>query len=152
MSPPSYQGSYQANIVNFANVVFGQLDAEGGAGFRTVRVLRSKADCKESRLFVQKLHRLMRKGALLLNGLVLLLGSGGSNQEDSAAGKHTTGGSEQASKADLDAASDISSGKCPKDVSTMNEWPRAVPCELPADRIFEALAEALGKPSPSPPE
>src|SRR5215217_5071853 len=33
----------------------------------------------------------------------------------------------------------------------MKEWPRSVPCELPADRIFEALAEALGKPSPSPP-
>jgi D-alanyl-D-alanine carboxypeptidase len=48
--------------------------------------------------------------------------------------------------------SDISSGKCPKDVPTMNEWPRAIPCELPADRIFEALAEALGEPSPSPPE
>jgi len=59
---------------------------------------------------------------------------------------------------DLDAVvavevnSDISSGKCPKDVPTMNEWPRPIPCELPADRIFEALAEALGKPSPSPPE
>jgi D-alanyl-D-alanine carboxypeptidase len=48
--------------------------------------------------------------------------------------------------------SDISSGKCPKDVPIMKEWPRTVPCELPADRIFEALAEALGKPSPSPPE
>jgi hypothetical protein len=34
----------------------------------------------------------------------------------------------------------------------MNEWPRGIPCELPADRIFEALAEALGKPAPSPPE
>jgi D-alanyl-D-alanine carboxypeptidase len=58
---------------------------------------------------------------------------------------------------DLDAVvvevnSDISSDKCPKDVPTMNEWPRAIPCELPADRIFEALAEALGKPAPSPPE
>jgi D-alanyl-D-alanine carboxypeptidase len=59
---------------------------------------------------------------------------------------------------DLDAVlvvlvnSDISSGKCPKDVPIMKEWPRTVPCELPADRIFEALAEALGKPSPSPPE
>jgi hypothetical protein len=42
--------------------------------------------------------------------------------------------------------------ECPKDVSTMNEWPRTTPCELPADRNFEALAEALGKPSPSPPE
>jgi D-alanyl-D-alanine carboxypeptidase len=59
---------------------------------------------------------------------------------------------------DLDAVvvvevnSDISSGKCPKDVPIMKEWPRTIPCELPADRIFEALAEALGKPSPSPPE
>jgi D-alanyl-D-alanine carboxypeptidase len=43
--------------------------------------------------------------------------------------------------------SDISSGNCPKDVPIMKEWPRTVPCELPADRIFEAL----GKPSPSPP-
>jgi D-alanyl-D-alanine carboxypeptidase len=48
--------------------------------------------------------------------------------------------------------SDISSGKCPKGVPIMKEWPRTIPCELPADRIFEALAEALGKPSPSPPE
>src|SRR5215203_4646479 len=47
--------------------------------------------------------------------------------------------------------SDISSGKCPKTTPTMNEWPRTIPCELPADRIFEALAEALGKPAPSPP-
>jgi D-alanyl-D-alanine carboxypeptidase len=59
---------------------------------------------------------------------------------------------------DLDAVvvvevnSDISSGKCPKGVPIMKEWPRSVPCELPAERIFEALAEALGKPSPSPPE
>jgi D-alanyl-D-alanine carboxypeptidase len=58
---------------------------------------------------------------------------------------------------DLDAVvvevnSDISSGKCPKNVPIMKEWPRTIPCELPADRIFEALAEALGKPSPSPPE
>jgi D-alanyl-D-alanine carboxypeptidase len=48
--------------------------------------------------------------------------------------------------------SDISSGKCPKDVPIIKEWPRTIPCELPADTIFEALAEALGKPSPSPPE
>jgi len=59
---------------------------------------------------------------------------------------------------DLDAVvvvlvnSDISSGKCPKDVPIMKAWPRNASCELPADRIFEALAEALGKPSPSPPE
>jgi D-alanyl-D-alanine carboxypeptidase len=48
--------------------------------------------------------------------------------------------------------SDISSGNCPKDVPTMSELPQSVPCELPADRIFEALADALGKPAPSPPE
>jgi hypothetical protein len=48
--------------------------------------------------------------------------------------------------------SDISSGKCPKDEPIMKAWPRNVSCELLADRIFEALAEALGKPSPSPPE
>jgi D-alanyl-D-alanine carboxypeptidase len=48
--------------------------------------------------------------------------------------------------------SDISSGKCPKDVPTLSEWPRGIPCDLPADRIFEALADALGKPAPSPPE
>ena len=48
--------------------------------------------------------------------------------------------------------SDISSGKCPKGVPIMKAWPRNTACELPADRIFEALASALGKPSPSPPE
>jgi D-alanyl-D-alanine carboxypeptidase len=47
--------------------------------------------------------------------------------------------------------SDISSGKCPKDVPIVKERPQTIPCELPADRIFEALAEALGKPAPSPP-
>jgi D-alanyl-D-alanine carboxypeptidase len=47
--------------------------------------------------------------------------------------------------------SDISSGDGPKDTSTMSEWPQSVPCELPADRIFRALADALGKPIPSPP-
>src|SRR5215203_5398916 len=47
---------------------------------------------------------------------------------------------------------DISSGKCPKTTPTMSELPQSVPCELPADRIFEALADALGKPAPSPPE
>ena len=47
--------------------------------------------------------------------------------------------------------SDIPSGKCPKEVPTMKEWPQNIPCTLPAERIFEALAEALGKPAPSPP-
>ncbi|HET6262390.1 MAG TPA: serine hydrolase domain-containing protein, partial [Chloroflexia bacterium] len=58
-------------------------------------------------MFVQNMHRSMWKGVLLVTGLVLLLGSGCSGdggQEDSAAGKHTAGGSEQAPKADLDAA------------------------------------------------
>ncbi len=48
--------------------------------------------------------------------------------------------------------SDISSGNCPNGVPIMKEWSRSVPCELPATRIFEALADALGKPAPSPPE
>jgi D-alanyl-D-alanine carboxypeptidase len=48
--------------------------------------------------------------------------------------------------------SDISSGNCPKGVPVMKEWSRSIPCELPAGRIFEALAEALGKPAPLPPE
>ena len=48
--------------------------------------------------------------------------------------------------------SDISSGNCPKGVPIMKEWSRSIPCELPATRIFEALADALGKPAPSPPE
>ena len=48
--------------------------------------------------------------------------------------------------------SDISSGNCPKGVPIMKEWSRSIRCELPATRIFEALADALGKPAPSPPE
>jgi CubicO group peptidase (beta-lactamase class C family) len=59
-------------------------------------------------LFVQSKHRSMWKGVLLLTGLVLLLGSGcggGDGSEgDSAAGTHTKGGGEQATKAELDAA------------------------------------------------
>jgi D-alanyl-D-alanine carboxypeptidase len=47
--------------------------------------------------------------------------------------------------------SDIASGKCPKDTPTLTEVPPNIPCDLPADRIFRALAEALGKPAPSPP-
>ena len=46
--------------------------------------------------------------------------------------------------------SDISSGDCPKDMPTLMEGPRGIPCDLPADRIFRALAEALGKPAPAP--
>jgi D-alanyl-D-alanine carboxypeptidase len=48
--------------------------------------------------------------------------------------------------------SDISSGECPKDVPTLRGGPQGIRCDLPADRIFRALAEALGKPAPSPPE
>ncbi len=47
--------------------------------------------------------------------------------------------------------SDIPSGDCPKDEPTLMEGPQHIPCDLPADRIFRALAEALGKPAPSPP-
>ena len=50
----------------------------------------------------------MWKGVLLVTGLVLLLGSGcgggDGSKGDSAAGTHTTGDSEQASTAELDAA------------------------------------------------
>ncbi len=47
--------------------------------------------------------------------------------------------------------SDISSGDCPEDTATMADDPQDIPCAEPADRIFRALAEALGKPAPSPP-
>ena len=43
--------------------------------------------------------------------------------------------------------SDIPSGDCPKDKPTMTDGPRGIPCDDPADRIFRALAEALGKPA-----
>jgi D-alanyl-D-alanine carboxypeptidase len=58
---------------------------------------------------------------------------------------------------DLDAVvavevnSDIYSGDCPKAVPTLMDGPQGIRCDLPADRIFRALAEALGKPAPSPP-
>jgi D-alanyl-D-alanine carboxypeptidase len=57
---------------------------------------------------------------------------------------------------DLDAVvavevnSDISSGDCPSSKPTMKEEPRDISCHLPAERIFSALAEALGKPAPWP--
>jgi D-alanyl-D-alanine carboxypeptidase len=57
---------------------------------------------------------------------------------------------------DLDAVvavevnSDISSGDCPKDTPTLMRSPQGISCDLPADRIFRALAEALGKPAPAP--
>src|SRR5215216_4304380 len=54
------------------------------------------------------MHRSMWKGVLLVTGLVLLLGSGCGGDDgskgDSAAGTHTNGGGEQATRADLDAA------------------------------------------------
>jgi D-alanyl-D-alanine carboxypeptidase len=46
--------------------------------------------------------------------------------------------------------SDISSGDCPEEMSTMKDGPQDIPCGVPADRIFRALAEALGKPAPAP--
>ena len=57
---------------------------------------------------------------------------------------------------DLDAVvavevnSDISSGDCPEDTPTMKDGPEDIACAEPADRIFRALAEALGKPAPAP--
>jgi D-alanyl-D-alanine carboxypeptidase len=56
---------------------------------------------------------------------------------------------------DLDAVvavevnSDISSGDCPEGRPTMKDGPQNIPCEVPASRIFRALAEALGKPAPA---
>src|SRR5829696_6818696 len=58
-------------------------------------------------MLAQNLRQQVCKAGIFVTGLVLLLGigcGGGGNQEDSAAGTHTTGGSEQASTADLDAA------------------------------------------------
>jgi CubicO group peptidase (beta-lactamase class C family) len=59
-------------------------------------------------LFVQNIHLSMWKAALLVIGLVLLLGSGcgggDGSKGDSAAGTHANKGGEQATKADLDAA------------------------------------------------
>jgi D-alanyl-D-alanine carboxypeptidase len=60
---------------------------------------------------------------------------------------------------DLDATvvvevnSDIAAGgNCPEGVPTLKDGPKDVPCDLPAHRIFGALAEALGKPAtPIPP-
>ena len=47
----------------------------------------------------------MWRWVLLVTGLVLLLGSGcGGSREDTASGKHATGGSKQAPKSDLDTA------------------------------------------------
>ena len=46
--------------------------------------------------------------------------------------------------------SDIFSGDCPEDTPTMKDGPQGIPCAEPADRIFRALAEALGKPAPAP--
>lgn len=47
--------------------------------------------------------------------------------------------------------SDIESGECPKDDPTLRGGPQSISCDLPADRIFRALADALGQPAPSPP-
>jgi D-alanyl-D-alanine carboxypeptidase len=46
--------------------------------------------------------------------------------------------------------SDISSGECPSETATMKDGPQDIPCAEPADRIFRALAEELGKPAPAP--
>jgi D-alanyl-D-alanine carboxypeptidase len=47
--------------------------------------------------------------------------------------------------------SDIPSGDCPEGTTTMKDTPRDITCDTPADRIFSALTEALGKPAPSLP-
>jgi D-alanyl-D-alanine carboxypeptidase len=44
--------------------------------------------------------------------------------------------------------SDIAAGRnCPASLPTLKDGPKDVPCDLPAPRIFRALAEALGKPA-----
>src|SRR5215207_7316467 len=55
---------------------------------------------------------------------------------------------------DLDATvvvevnSDIAAGgPCPEGIATLKDGPKDVPCDIPAPRIFRALAEALGKPA-----
>jgi D-alanyl-D-alanine carboxypeptidase len=48
--------------------------------------------------------------------------------------------------------SDISSGDCPEGRPTMKDAPRKIPCDVPAGRIFKALAKALGKPAPAAPQ
>ena len=59
---------------------------------------------------------------------------------------------------DLDAVvavevnSDIFSGDCPEDRPTMKDGAQSIPCDVPASRIFRALAEALGKPAPAAPQ
>ena len=45
--------------------------------------------------------------------------------------------------------SDIFSGDCPEGRPTMKDGPQNIPCDVPASRIFRALAEALGKPAPA---
>jgi len=45
--------------------------------------------------------------------------------------------------------SDIFSGDCPEDRPTVKDGPQNIPCDVPASRIFKALAEALGKPAPA---
>ena len=50
----------------------------------------------------------------------------------------------------VEVSSDIASGDCPEDKPTMTDGPQGTPCGDPADRIFRALAEALGQPAPAP--
>ena len=49
----------------------------------------------------------------------------------------------------VEADSDIFSGDCPEGRPTMKDGPQNIPCDVPASRIFRALAEALGKPAPT---
>jgi D-alanyl-D-alanine carboxypeptidase len=49
----------------------------------------------------------------------------------------------------VEADSDIFSGECPEGRPTMKDGPQNIPCDVPASRIFKALAEALGEPAPA---
>jgi D-alanyl-D-alanine carboxypeptidase len=48
----------------------------------------------------------------------------------------------------VEANADYLSGDCPEEVPTMTNGVQGVPCDIPAEPIFAALAGALGKPFP----
>ncbi|MCI4084645.1 MULTISPECIES: hypothetical protein [Streptomyces] len=47
--------------------------------------------------------------------------------------------------------SDVASGGCPPQIPTLAKSRRNGPCDVPANLISAALADALGKPIPPPP-
>jgi hypothetical protein len=83
--------------------------------------------------FVWGMHRRRLMGLLVIALAAVLVsscGKGGGQEDDSAAGSHAKGG-------------------CPKERPTMKDGAQNIPCDIPASRIFKALAEALGEPAPA---